>query len=81
MSTPSDPPTIKLLARQCALLEGFAEGCAFGSGNEDWLEAQLENVEFRDEYIGALTMRIFQLEQLLRDDQIEAAKKAVLFDE
>jgi hypothetical protein len=58
MSTPSDPRSIRRLALQCALLDGFAEGCAFGSGNEDWLDAQLEDAEFRAHYMGALTMRL-----------------------
>ena len=64
-----------------AHLEGFAEGCAFGSGDEDWLEKQLAESTFRSHYFEALHSRIFELEQQLRDDQIEAAKKAALFDE
>lgn len=72
---------IVVLARRCALLEGFADGCAEGSGDEDWLETKLEEPRFRDAYIAALHVRIHELEQQLRADQIEAAKKAVLFGE
>jgi hypothetical protein len=80
MTSPPDPRQIKQLARRCALLEGFAEGCAVGSGNEDWLETQLADPAFRTQYIEALHERIFELEQQLRVDQVEAAKRAVLFN-
>jgi hypothetical protein len=50
-----------------------------GKRDDDWLDKQLAETVFRDAYIVALHDRIFELEQQLRDDQIEAAQKAALF--
>ena len=71
---------VVLFARKCALVDGFSEGCEVGSGDNDWLDKRLSEPVFRDAYIGALHQRIVELEQQLRADQIEAAKKAVLFE-
>jgi len=72
---------ITLLARKCALLEGFVEGCGEGSGDADWLTRKLGEPGFREAYIRALHERIWELEGQLRADQIAAAKRAVLLGE
>lgn len=56
----NDKREVERQARQAALKDGYVEGRE--DVETDWLEKSLTNNVFRGAYIGALHMRIFELE-------------------